>query len=289
MAAGALTGILLGLCSAIAWGTSGLVGTRASRAIGTNRAMAWGTVSGFAIVLVPALLTGPHDVPGGRTLAWLIVGAVGSMLGLWTMLLAYRSGSLSLVAPVIACQGAVIAVIDVALGNPLRVVTAVLLALATVGAVIVVRGSSGDEASGPGMPPLAIAASVGSAVFFGIGLYAASVAADDVGPFFPSLVTRVLGLAVITLPVLAIARGGRGEVRGWRLALVGGVLDIAGMLFFVGSAQTGDVSVAGVLASQSAAVSTVLGLLVLRERMRHVQRAGFAMIVVAVTALAAGV
>ncbi len=61
------------------------------------------------------------------------------------------------------------------------------------------------------------------------------------------------------------------------------------MLFFVGSAQAGDVSVAGVLSSQSAAISTVLGLLVLRERMTAGQRLGFAMIIVAVTALAAGV
>jgi len=49
------------------------------------------------------------------------------------------------------------------------------------------------------------------------------------------------------------------------------------------------VSVAGVLASQSAAVSTVLGLIVLRERLTSGQRLGFAMIIASVTALAAGV
>ena len=42
------------------------------------------------------------------------------------------------------------------------------------------------------------------------------------------------------------------------------------------------------LSSQAAAISTVLGLLVLRERMSRGQRLGFAMIIVAVTALAAG-
>jgi drug/metabolite transporter (DMT)-like permease len=192
------------------------------------------------------------------------------------------------VAPIIACQGAVIAVVDVLLGNPLGVTTGVLLIVATLGAAIVVRGTRTLE--GPRQTaPIAVVASVASAVCFGVGLYAAAVAADEVGPFVPSLVTRVLGLFVITAPMLLIVRAGTGPPGALRWALLGGTLDVGGMLFFVGAAQAGDVSVAGVLASQSAAISTVLGLLVLRERMTSGQRLGFAMIIAAVTALAAGV
>jgi|tagenome__1003787_1003787.scaffolds.fasta_scaffold20857376_2 drug/metabolite transporter (DMT)-like permease len=283
-----MLGIVLGLCSALTWGLSGLVGTRATRLLGTNRSMAWSTITGFAVVLVPALLTGPHSMPGASTLLWLATGALGSMFGLWTMMLAYRHGALSVVAPIIACQGVVIAVVDVVLGNPLGATTGLLLVVATLGAAIVVRGTRTIE--GPRQTaPVAVMASVASAICFGIGLYAAAVAADDVGPFVPSLVTRVLGLLVITAPMLLIVKTGTGPPRALRWALVGGTLDVGGMLFFVGSAQAGDVSVAGVLASQSAAISTVLGLLVLHERMTSGQRLGFAMIIAAVTALAAGV
>lgn len=283
-----MLGIVLGLCSALTWGLSGLVGTRATRLLGTNRSMAWSTITGFAVVLVPALLTGPHSMPGTSTLLWLAAGALGSMFGLWTMMLAYRHGALSVVAPIIACQGVVIAVVDVVLGNPLGATTGVLLIVATLGAAIVVRGTRTLE--GPRQTaPVAVMASVASAVCFGIGLYAAAVAADDVGPFVPSLVTRVLGLLVITAPMLLVVKTGTGPPRALRWALLGGTLDVGGMLFFVGSAQAGDVSVAGVLASQSAAISTVLGLLVLHERMTSGQRLGFAMIIAAVTALAAGV
>jgi drug/metabolite transporter (DMT)-like permease len=210
------------------------------------------------------------------------------MFGLWTMMLAYRHGALSVVSPIIACEGAVIAVVNVALGNPLELTTGLMLVIATVGAAIVVHGTRGGE--GPrGTPPIAIVASVASAVFFGIGLYSAAVAADDVGPFFPSLITRLLGLIVITAPVLLVARAGIGDKIGLRWSLAGGALDVGGMLFFVTSAQAGDVSVAGVLSAQSAAIATVLGLIVLRERMSRGQRLGFAMIIVAVTALAAGI
>jgi drug/metabolite transporter (DMT)-like permease len=283
-----MLGIVLGLCSALTWGLSGLVGTRATRLLGTNRSMAWSTITGFLVVLVPALLTGPHELPGTTTLLWLAAGALGSMFGLWTMMLAYRHGALSVVAPIIACQGVVIAIVDVALGNPLGPATGLLLVVATVGAGIVVRGTRGLE--GPRQTaPIAVIASVASAICFGIGLYAAAVAADDVGPFVPSLVTRVLGLFVITAPMLLVVRTGTGPPGALRWALFGGTLDVGGMLFFVGAAQVGDVSVAGVLASQSAAVSTVLGLIVLHERMTSGQRLGFAMIIAAVTALAAGV
>ena len=211
----------------------------------------------------------------------------GSMFGLWTMMVAYRHGALSVVSPIIACEGAVIAAISVVRGNPLGLVTGVLLVVATLGAVIVVRGTRGGE--GPrDTPPIAIIASVASATFFGIGLYSAAVAADDVGPFFPSLVTRILGLVVITAPVLLVARAGVGSRFALKWAFLGGALDVGGMLFFVASAQAGDVSVAGVLSAQSAAIATVLGLIVLRERMTRGQQFGFALIIVSVTALAAG-
>lgn len=283
-----MLGIVLGLLSALVWGVAGLVGTRATRLLGTNRSMAWSTITGFGVVLVPALLTGPDELPSTRTLLWLCSAALGSMFGLWTMMLAYRTGALSVVAPIIACEGAVIAVINVVLGNPLDPTTAALLIIATVGAAIVVRGTRASE--GPHeTTPTAIIASVSSAVFFGIGLYSAAVAADEVGPFVPSLITRCLGLIVITAPVLLVARAGIGDRIGLRWALLGGALDVGGMLFFVGSAQAGDVAVAGVLSAQAAAISTVLGLLVLRERMTSGQRLGFAMIIIAVTLLAAGV
>ncbi len=283
-----MLGITLGLFSALTWGLGGLVGTNATRLLGTNRTMAWSTITGFIVVLIPALVTGPHTLPEPKTLLWLASGAVGSMFGLWTMMLAYRHGALSVVAPIIACEGAVIAVMSVVLGNPLELLTGLMLVIATMGAAIVVHGTRGGE--GPReTPPIAIIASVASAVFFGIGLYSAAVAADDVGPFFPSLITRILGLVVITAPVLLVARAGIGNKVGLRWALAGGALDVGGMLFFVAAAQAGDVSIAGVLSSQAAAISTVLGLIVLRERMSRGQRLGFAMIIVAVTALAAGV
>jgi drug/metabolite transporter (DMT)-like permease len=280
-----VTGIVLGLLSALAWGFSGLVGRTSTRALGTSTSLAAGTVAGFAVVLVPALLTAPGSLPASSTLGWLAAGASFALLGLWTMLYSYNHGELSVVSPLIACQGATIAAFAAIFGGPLSTATWVLVVIATAGAVIVARGTPGGaESTGPA----ALAAALGAAVFFGFSLYANATAAADVGAFVPALVTRTLGLLVITLPVLAARRFDLPPWPALRWGLLGGVLDVGGMLFYVGSARAGSVAVAGVLSSQSAAVSTLLGLVVLRERLTSGQKFGFALILASVTGLAAG-
>ena len=63
-----MLGIVLGLCSALTWNVAGLVGTRATRLLGTNRSMAWSTITGLLVVLVPAIITGPRSLPSTSTL-----------------------------------------------------------------------------------------------------------------------------------------------------------------------------------------------------------------------------
>jgi drug/metabolite transporter (DMT)-like permease len=283
-----LLGLLLGLAGALAWGFSGLVGSRSTRLIGTTASLAWGILAGFAVVVAPALWTVPRHRPPESAMVWLAVGGVASFLGLWTMLQAYRTGALAIVAPIIATEGAVIAVLDVAFGGALSPVRAVMLALATLGVVVVARGQAATD-GGVATPPVAIVAAVAAALLYGVGLFAAAEAASDVGPFFPSLVTRVIGMLLLALPVLVRTRGRVPSGRGRRFALLGGALDMSGMLLYVGSARAGSAAVAGVLVSQAAAVSALLGIVVLGERLARAQVIGFAMIAVAVTALGYGV
>jgi drug/metabolite transporter (DMT)-like permease len=280
-----VTGILLGLLSALAWGFSALVGRRSTRALGTSTSLAAGTVAGFVVVLGPALATAPSGVPAGSTMGWLAAGASCALLGLWTMLYSYNHGALSVVSPLIACQGATIATFSALFGSPLSPATWALVLIATAGAAVVARGTPGGaETTGP----RALAAAVGAAVFFGFSLFANATAAADVGTFMPALVTRSLGLVVITIPVLAARHFDLPPWGALRWGFLGGLLDMGGMLFYVGSARIGSVAVAGVLSSQSAAVSTLLGLVVLRERLTGGQKLGFALILASVTGLAAG-
>ena len=284
-----MLGLVLGLCSALVWGTSALVGARSTRALGTRVSFAWGIVASLAVVAVPAVLTAPHHWPSSGTIAWVGIGAVGSFLGLFTMLHAYRTGAISVVAPIIACEGAVVAAFDVLDGGVLRGSTATLLAAATIGAAVVARGTRTDDPGAPAStPPVALASALAAATFYGVGLYGAAAASAEVGTFVPSLVTRLLGLAVVTVPVLAATRARVPSRIGLRWALLGGALDIGGMLLFVGSARAGSVAVAGVLSAQAAAVSALLGIVILGERLTVGQRLGFAVILGSVSALAAG-
>ena len=201
---------------------------------------------------------------------------------------AYRIADLSIVAPIIACEGAVVALLDVAFGGTLGTGRAALLTLATLGVAVVARGTAASRRTTVA-PGRAIAASILAAVCYGLGLFCAAKASHQVGPFVPGLVTRLVGLATITAPVLVATRAVVASRSGLRLALLGGALDISGMLLYVGSARAGTPAVAGVLVSQAAAVSALLGVLVLGERVAGRQLAGFVMIVVAISGLGYGV
>ncbi len=280
-----MTGVILGLLSALSWGVSGLVGNRSTRALGTSTSLAFGTIAGFAVVVVPALVTAPGSIPSRSTLIWLGVGATFALLGLWTMLNAYNRGALSVVSPLIACQGAAIAGFEAIFHGAVSPTTWALVVTATVGAGVVARGTRGGSEH---TPPIALVSAVLAALCLGLSLFANATAADEVGTFVPGLGTRLLGLLFMTLPVLVARRGRLPAWSGLRWALLGGALDVGGLLFYVGSAQVGSVPLAGVLSSQAAAVSTVLGLMVLRERLTRGQKAGFVLILGSVTGLAAG-
>jgi drug/metabolite transporter (DMT)-like permease len=279
-------GVFLGLAGAIAWGLSGLVGTSSTRLLGSSRSLGWGVLAGFVLVATPALATIPHRAPTGATTGWLVLGAACSFSGLSVMMAAYRRGPLAVVAPIIACEGAVIAIADTLLGTPLPVGRALLLVLATLGVVAVAGGARRGEATS--IAPRTILLAIAAAVLYGIGLLAASRASREVGPYAPALATRVVGITLLTLPMLVRSRGEIPPRAGLRLALLGGALDVAGMLLYIGSARVGSAAVAGVLVSQAAAVSVVLGLVVLRERLERLQVAGFLTIALAVGALGYG-
>jgi drug/metabolite transporter (DMT)-like permease len=284
-----VTGILLGLAAALCWGLSSLVGSRGARALGTTRNLAFAVVGGLVVVAPPAAVTAPRHLPPASTFLWLAVAACGSLSGLWAMLNAYRLGALSVVSPIVACQGVTIAVLGVLAGDSLRASTATLLAIASGGVVLVTRGVADAAASRrPATPPRAIASAIGAAVGFGIGLFGAARAGETFGAFVPGLGVRLLGLAVLTVPALVASRGRLPPRTSLRYALANGVLDVGGQLCFVGSALTGSVAVAGVLSSQGAAIGAALGVLLLDERLARIQALGFALILAAVTALAAG-
>ena len=296
--------IVGGLGAAIMWATATLASSRSSRMIGSRVVLAWVMIVGTIVGLPIALATGvPTDVSPDAALLLLVAGVCYSG-GLYATYRALTVGKVSIVAPIVATEGAIAAIIAVALGDPVGAAYGALLALIAVGVVL-----SSIEPARPDVPihdieiaadapdlldvrspattdtRQAILLSLAAAVIFGVGLVAAGTAASLVPPIWVSLSSRVIGLVIVALP-LVLQRRLYVTRAALPLVVLAGTAEIIGSTLSAWGA-TDSIAVVAVLGSQFAAIAAVVAFVLFGERLSRVQTVGVIAIVVGVTALAA--
>jgi drug/metabolite transporter (DMT)-like permease len=192
---------------------------------------------------------------------------------------ALRLGKVGVVAPIASTEGALAAVFSIALGETLTVAVAVCLVVIACGVVVVtMRGRTADVHLRPSLYALV------AACLFGVNLVASARAGDALGVLWTILVARIVGVAVIALPLLL-----RGRLRlpgpAWWMVSFSATAELVGYVSFVTGAHHG-VAIPAVLASQFAAVATITSFAVFGERIGPRQVAGAAVIVAGVSVLA---
>ena len=312
-----MTAILGGLAAAVMWATATLASSRSSRMIGSRVVLAWVMIVGTIVGLPLALVSGvPTELPPGTVPLVLLAGVCYSA-GLYVTYKALTIGKVSIVAPIVATEGAVGALIAVALGDPLSLLAALLLAVIAGGVVLssieparpdvpagdielaadALDGPARDDARARIADHVALLVddaartrrtvlfSVAGALIFGVGLVAAGKAASLIPPIWVATSSRVVGLAVVALP-LVLQR---------RLVITRKVLPlvvIAGIGEIIGSTaaawgSTYSIPISAVLGSQFAAIAAVVAFILFGERLSRTQIIGVVLIVAGVTALAA--
>lgn len=312
-----MTAILGGLAAAVLWATATLSSSRSSRMIGSRVVLAWVMIVGTIVGLPLSLVSGvPRDIPPGTVPLVLLAGVCYSA-GLYVTYKALTIGKVSIVAPIVATEGAVGALIAVALGDPLSLLAALLLAVIAGGVVLssieparpdVPAGDielAADALDGPARDDArariadhaalliddaartrrTVLFSVAGALIFGVGLVAAGKSASLIPPIWVATSTRVVGLAVVALPLILQRR----------LVLTRKVLPlvaIAGIGEIIGSTasawgSTYSIPITAVLGSQFAAIAAVVAFILFGERLSRTQIIGVVLIVAGVTALAA--
>jgi drug/metabolite transporter (DMT)-like permease len=270
--------VALALGSALLYALADLWNVRIARRAHMSTALVWIFAVGLAIALPAALVL--DGLPGrddARPLAAALAGGVLYVAALGAFMYGLRRGSLSVVAPLAALEGAVGALIAIVAGERLGGLVAFALVLAVVGGVLAATAPGRRTAAGAGWA-LVAAHSFGWALFaFG---EAGSLSAVTV-----VAVSRLASIAVV-LPV-ALLRSGLALPDGVRpFALGSGLLDVTGFLALAAAVALGPVSVASVLVAQFATFAVILGLVVLGERPARHQLVGVATTLVAVTILA---
>jgi drug/metabolite transporter (DMT)-like permease len=282
--------ILLGLAAACLYSLYNLFSQR------LLRSMSWMTitvamfVTGLVLLGVPALLIDGLPLAGDqlRDLGLAALGGLLYTLATGSFLLALRVGKLSVVAVLACLDGAFAAAISIVMGEELSAMAAAGLVLAAGGGLLAAVERGRQKDGGDGGRRWRFAAGAGLALLCGAamaGVFIAYGQIDAFSPFTTVTVASLAGLAVM-LPVAATHRV-LLPPRG-RAAAVLGVSTLDMLAFLAGSAALalGPVSVASVLQAQTATVSTLLGLAVLRERPAWWQAVGVAATIVGVSLLA---
>jgi drug/metabolite transporter (DMT)-like permease len=289
-----MTAALLGLLTAVLFGTAAYLGPVLSRTHGPSAVLVWGQVAAVAAAagLAAVLGIGP---PGTRSLLFGLLAGVANGLALTAMFECARHLQLSVMAPIGASGGAVPVAVALFLGERPAVWQLVGIPLALVGVVLVAAGQGGGTsgAPSPGSRTTGLWLAAAWAVLYGVFLSLFAEAAGGGSPggsgeIWAVLTSRVTLLA--TVAAVPLVRGSSLRLHRGALALVtlNGLLILGGVTAFAAATSAGLVSVVSVLATLSPLVTVALAVVLLRERLARRQRVGLAAAMAGVVLLAAG-
>jgi drug/metabolite transporter (DMT)-like permease len=269
--------VLLGLASAVCWGGPDVWLAQATRNVGLFATLFGSLLIGLLAIAPAALFVATPDWTLKGVLLAVVAGA-GSMCGYLLAFRAFRDGAVGVVAPIVACEGGFAAIFAIAAGEEVTGMVAAFLPVAVVGVVLVAMGRGGGRAA---VPP-----AVASSLVWGGVLVLSAPVADDLGVYWGFLLIRLSAFAFV-LPFALRTGAWRSWTRDpWRV-LIWGLADAAAYLLFVAAAERGPVSVAAVLVAQFATVAVLVGRFQGGERLLPRQLIGVALVIVAVSGIAA--
>ena len=288
-------GILLGLLTALSWGSSDFLARFSARKIGSIRTTLWMQFTGLLLLTAALRWVGGwgHLFDGSGWTPWVWGVGVGCLNAFSTLCL-YRSfeiGKMSVVAPISASYPALTMAISFFTGERLTALRLAGIVAILVGVVVVARGEASASESLEDAPGAAASRVPGigiallSALGFGVLFWVlGNRAIPHVGFAATVWMIRLTSSAVTVLFLLVrrqpIALPRDGKVGVWILSM--GVLDTGAFLMNNLGMQLEQVSVVSVLSSLYGAVTVLLAAVVLREQLRKIQWVGIAGIFVGI-------
>ena len=277
-------GILLGLATALCWGSADLLARFATRSIGTFRTMLYMQATGLVLMTAGLHWFGGWghlaDGSGWRPWMW---GIVAGLLNTSSTLALYRSfeiGKMSMVAPISAGYPALTTALAVLTGERLTAARIVGIFLIIAGVVVVARGEEAHSDEGilaaPEKKHLGVGWALMSGVGFGVMFWLLGIRVVPLLGSGPSVwLIRLTSVVMTALVMLAVRRpmALRGERAGrWILGV--GLLDTSAYVLNNFGMQREQLSVVSVLASLYGAVTVGLAAPLLGERISRMQWAG---------------
>jgi drug/metabolite transporter (DMT)-like permease len=295
-------GLLTGLAAAVSWGTLDLFSALASRRIGSLRVTTGMQLVGALLVWIAAIATrtpvptDPFVIIGGT-----LVGLAGAGAYL-TYFTGLRIGPIAVVSGMVSAYGGLTVVLAVVLrGEVLTPLQAIGAAVATVGVVLTGiafdGGLRGARFASPGVVFAVVA----------LILFATMTIASDVvierAPWLQMLLVgrtanALASVAILVLATTALRRlatpivegddpTGTSRTEPWVVGAVvlAGTLDVIGLAFFVYGLEHAETWLVGLASSFGPAVTIIVAVAVLGERLRPIQWLGLTGILIGMIAI----
>jgi drug/metabolite transporter (DMT)-like permease len=283
-------GILLGLLTAVSWGSSDFLARFATRRTGTLRTTLYMQILGFLLLTaaLPFLGGWGHlaDGSGLRPWAWGIFGGALNTFATLTLYRSFEIGKMAVVAPLSAAYPALTVVLSIFTGERLTVARAAGIVLTLSGAVLVARGEATAAHDARASSP-ADDLDTRTVTLRRQGLLWAVVSSFAMGVMFWLIGTRIVPAvgalpavwlirvvsALLTFLVTLILRQPASPPAAGARRFVAGValLDTAAYCLNNRGMQLEQVSIVSVLASLYGAVTVAYAAILLRERVSRLQ------------------
>jgi drug/metabolite transporter (DMT)-like permease len=294
-------GLLTGLGAALSWGTLDLFSALASRRVGSLRVTTGMQLVGAALIWAVALATGvslpsdPAVLIGGSLVG--LAGA-GAYLSYFTGL---RIGPISVVSGMVAAYGGLTVVLAVLFrGESLTPLQALGATTATAGVILTGvafdGGLRGMRFAGPG-----VVFAVVALILFAVMTIGSDIVLERAGWVQVLLVSRsanaVTSVVVLVVAMTALrgpaapllqgerADGGRADMRVIGAVVLAGVLDIVGLMSFAYGLEVAETWLVGLASSFGPAVTIVVAVAFLGERLKPIQWLGLAGVLVGMIAI----
>jgi drug/metabolite transporter (DMT)-like permease len=283
-------GLLAGLGAALSWGTLDVFSALASRRIGSLKVTTGIQLVGAVVVLLVALVTGtpfptdPFVLVGGTIVG--LAGA-GAYLSYFTGL---RIGPISVVSGMVAAYGGLTVVLAVVVrGETLTAVQAVGAAFATLGVILTGFAFDGTM-RGTRLASPGVAFAIVALILFASMSIVTDIVIDRASWIDVLVVSRTAN-AIVSTVILAVALtalrgparplliGERGDIGGIERRVIAfvalaGLLDVAGLIVFAYGLEHAETWLVGLASSFGPAVTIVVAVAFLGERLKPVQWAG---------------
>jgi drug/metabolite transporter (DMT)-like permease len=272
-----ILGVLFALLSAVVWGTGDFSGGIATRSKSQFQVLLLVSIPGIAVLAVFALLF-KESAPSANDVFWSFSAGLSGAFGITALYKGLSLGNAAAVAPTAAVIGAGLPVafsfLELGLPGSIQILGFIM---AITGIWLVSRPSDSRRRASRQELILAMFAGIG----FG-GFFILIAQADKTLVFLPLVISKTAAIILAVTTLLFRSEKLTSSLKGTPIALVAGLFDAGGNIFFMLAKQYTRLDVAAVLASMYPGITVILAWLVLRENICASQWQGVALCVIAI-------